>query len=151
MSSSEEIPKSQESETLEQPKPPKDPVQDQEINQEQPKSPKGPFQDQENHEEEEEEGECGFCLFMKAGGCKDTFVEWENCVMEGEKNNEDIVRKCFEVTAALKVCMQAHPDHYGILLDAQEAAENEALEELEKEKERDMEYTAARESRSAKK
>lgn len=27
--------------------------------------------------EEEEEGECGFCLFMKGGGCEETFIEWE--------------------------------------------------------------------------
>ena len=31
-------------------------------------------------EEEEEECECGFCLFMKGGGCKESFVAWENCV-----------------------------------------------------------------------
>jgi hypothetical protein len=25
-------------------------------------------------EEEEEEEECGFCIFMKGGGCKDSFT-----------------------------------------------------------------------------
>ncbi|CAA2952304.1 Hypothetical predicted protein [Olea europaea subsp. europaea] len=64
-------------------------------------------------EEEEEEGECGFCLFMKGGGCKDTFIEWEKCIEEGEKNKEDIVEKCFQ---------------------AEKASEEEAAKELEKER-----------------
>ncbi|KAL2559235.1 uncharacterized protein Fot_03974 [Forsythia ovata] len=49
------------------------------------------------NEEEEEEGECGFCLFMKGGGCKDTFIEWEKCIEEGEKNKQDI--HVFEIDA----------------------------------------------------
>ncbi|KAK4430025.1 hypothetical protein Salat_1303200 [Sesamum alatum] len=86
--------------------------------------------------EEEEEGECGFCLFMKGGGCKETFIEWEKCVEEGEKNNEDIVDKCFQETAALKKCMEAHSDYYAPLLQAEKAAEEEAAKQLEEEKER---------------
>ncbi|CAA3021118.1 Hypothetical predicted protein [Olea europaea subsp. europaea] len=88
-------------------------------------------------EEEEEEGECGFCLFMKGGGCKDTFIEWENCVEEGEKNKEDIVEKCFQATAALKKCMEAHSDYYAPILQAEKVAEEEAVKELEKEKEKE--------------
>ncbi|CAI9785252.1 unnamed protein product [Fraxinus pennsylvanica] len=87
-------------------------------------------------EEEEEEGECGFCLFMKGGGCKDAFIEWEKCVEEGEKNKEDIVEKCFQATAALKKCMEAHSDYYAPILQAEKVAEDEAVKELEKEKER---------------
>ncbi|XP_031120788.1 uncharacterized protein LOC116024028 [Ipomoea triloba] len=87
-------------------------------------------------EEEEEEGECGFCLFMKGGGCRDPFSEWEKCVEEGEKNNEDIVEKCFEVTSALKKCMEAHSGYYDPILQAEKAAEAEALKELEMEKEK---------------
>lgn len=85
-------------------------------------------------EEEEEEGECGFCLFMKGGGCKDTFIEWEKCIEEGEKNKEDIVEKCFQVTAALKKCMEAHADYYAPILQAEKASEEEAAKELEKER-----------------
>lgn len=97
--------------------------------------------DQESQEEipegeEEEEGECGFCLFMKGGGCRDPFIEWEKCVEEGEKNKEDIVEKCFEVTTALKKCMEAHSDYYAPILQAEKAAEAEALKELEMEKEK---------------
>ncbi|CAH9119870.1 unnamed protein product [Cuscuta europaea] len=90
-------------------------------------------------EEDEEEGECGFCLFMKEGGCRDTFTDWEKCVEEGEKNKEDIVEKCFGVTSALKKCMEAHSDYYAPLLMAEKAAEAEALKELETEKEKEKE------------
>ncbi|XP_073145022.1 uncharacterized protein [Henckelia pumila] len=86
-------------------------------------------------EEEEDEGECGFCLFMKGGGCKDTFVDWEKCVEEGEKNGEDIVEKCFQATAALRKCMDAHSDYYAPLLEAEKAAQEEAEKQLEEGKE----------------
>lgn len=90
--------------------------------------------DEEGEElEGEEEGECGFCLFMKGGGCKDSFIEWEKCIEEAEKNKEDIVEKCFEVTGALKKCMEAHPDYYEPILKAEKMAEEEAIIELEKE------------------
>ncbi|XP_022957551.1 transcription elongation factor spt5 [Cucurbita moschata] len=83
--------------------------------------------------DEEEEEECGFCLFMKGGGCRDSFVEWEKCIEEAEKNKEDIVEKCFEITGALKKCMEAHADYYEPILKAEKMAENEAIIELEKE------------------
>lgn len=85
-------------------------------------------------EEEEEEGECGFCLFMKGGGCKDSFVNWEKCVEEAEQNKEDVVEKCFEVTSTLRKCMEAHADYYEPILRAEKAAQEEANKELEKEK-----------------
>lgn len=85
-------------------------------------------------EKEEEEGECGFCLFMKAGGCRETFTDWEKCVEEGEKNKEDIVEKCFQVTSALKKCMEAHSDYYAPLLEAEEAAVKQLEADNEKEK-----------------
>lgn len=88
-------------------------------------------------EEDEEEGECGFCLFMKGGGCKESFVSWEKCIEDAEKNKEDIVDKCFEITAALKKCMEAHSDYYEPVLRAEKAAEAEAVEQLEKDKEKE--------------
>ncbi|XP_052186934.1 uncharacterized protein LOC127797817 [Diospyros lotus] len=92
---------------------------------------------EEGEGEEEEEGECGFCLFMKGGGCRESFISWENCIEEAEKSQEDIVDKCFEVTAALKKCMEAHSDYYAPILQAEKAAEAEAVKELQKEKARD--------------
>ncbi|XP_022776825.1 uncharacterized protein LOC111318319 [Durio zibethinus] len=88
----------------------------------------------EGGEGEEEEGECGFCLFMKAGGCKESFVAWETCVDEAEKKGDDIAMKCMEATAALKKCMEAHADYYEPILKAEKAAHEEAIRELEKEK-----------------
>ncbi|KAJ9187452.1 hypothetical protein P3X46_002907 [Hevea brasiliensis] len=85
-------------------------------------------------EEEEEEGECGFCLFMKGGGCRDAFIEWENCVKEAETNEENVVDKCFDATAALRKCMQAHADYYEPILQAEKDAEERVMKELEKEK-----------------
>ncbi|EOY01846.1 PREDICTED: uncharacterized protein LOC18610351 [Theobroma cacao] len=104
-------------------------------------NPADPDPDQPNGESsnsgeggEEEEGECGFCLFMKAGGCKESFVAWETCVDEAEKNGEDVAMKCMEATSALKKCMEAHADYYEPILKAEKAAQEEAIRELEKEK-----------------
>ncbi|XP_061370910.1 uncharacterized protein LOC133313536 [Gastrolobium bilobum] len=85
-------------------------------------------------EEEEEEGECGFCLFMKQGGCRDAFIDWENCVKEAENNKEDLVEKCAKITAELKLCMDAHSDYYEPILRAEKMAEQQAIQELENEK-----------------
>ncbi|KAG5522406.1 hypothetical protein RHGRI_034550 [Rhododendron griersonianum] len=93
--------------------------------------------EEEGGEEEEEEGECGFCLFMKGGGCRDSFTSWEKCIEEAEKNGEDIVDKCADITGALKKCMEAHSDYYAPILMAEKAAEEEAIRELEKEKEKE--------------
>lgn len=98
-------------------------------------SENGKEQEDQEKEDEEEEGECGFCLFMKAGGCKDSFVAWEKCIEEAEKNKEDIAEKCFEVTGALKKCMEAHSDYYEPILKAEKVATEEATKELEKETE----------------
>ncbi|KAJ8480474.1 hypothetical protein OPV22_024201 [Ensete ventricosum] len=71
--------------------------------------------------EEEEEAECGFCLFMKGGGCKDAFIAWEKCVDDAEKSQEDIVDRCSEVTGLLRKCMDAHADYYEPILRAEQA------------------------------
>ncbi|XP_050386241.1 uncharacterized protein LOC126802634 [Argentina anserina] len=93
-------------------------------------------------DDEEEKGECGFCLFMKGGGCKESFEAWENCIEEAEKTNEDIVQKCFEMTSKLKDCMLAHSDYYEPILRAEKAAEEQAIKELDSEKSTDKEEEA---------
>lgn len=90
---------------------------------------------EEEEVDEEEEGECGFCLFMKGGGCRDAFIDWENCVKEADTNKEDVVEKCFGATSALRKCMQAHADYYEPILRAEKDAEEKVMKELEKEKE----------------
>ncbi|CAL5067000.1 unnamed protein product [Urochloa decumbens] len=77
-------------------------------------------------QEEEEEGECGFCLFMKAGGCKDVFVAWEECVEAAQKEGTDMVERCHEATANLKKCMDAHADYYAPVLQAEQAVNERA-------------------------
>ncbi|CAL5078403.1 unnamed protein product [Urochloa decumbens] len=77
-------------------------------------------------QEEEEEGECGFCLFMKAGGCKDVFVAWEECVEAAQKEGSDMVERCHEATANLKKCMDAHADYYAPVLQAEQAVNERA-------------------------
>jgi hypothetical protein len=74
-------------------------------------------------EGEEEQAECGFCLFMKGGGCKDEFVAWEKCVEEAEAAGAsvDVVERCQDVTAALRKCMDAHADYYEPILRAERA------------------------------
>ncbi|KAL5198331.1 hypothetical protein ABZP36_001843 [Zizania latifolia] len=80
----------------------------------------------EGEEEEEEEGECGFCLFMKGGGCKEAFVAWEECVEAAETEGSDMVERCFQATANLKKCMDAHADYYAPVLQAEQAVSDHA-------------------------
>ncbi|XP_057543519.1 uncharacterized protein LOC130821754 [Amaranthus tricolor] len=128
------------------------PVSQNPENSNQPTNPdeKGQINNEEREnteeEEEEEEGECGFCLFMKGGGCKDAFIAWEQCVDEGEKNKEDIVEKCFEVTTNLKLCMEAHSDYYEPILRAEKAAEEEVKQEMEREADRNSVIKTVEES-----
>ncbi|GMH01751.1 hypothetical protein Nepgr_003590 [Nepenthes gracilis] len=93
----------------------------------------GEVEETEDGGEEEEEGECGFCLFMKGGGCRESFIAWEKCVEEAEKNKEDAVEKCFEITTNLRKCMDAHSDYYEPILRAEKEAMKELEPQLEKE------------------
>lgn len=74
----------------------------------------------------EEEGECGFCLYMKAGGCKEAFVSWEECVQAAEKDGSDMVDRCFQATTNLKKCMDAHADYYAPVLQAEQTVSDQA-------------------------
>ena len=93
--------------------------------------------------EEEEEGECGFCVYMKGGGCKDAFIAWEDCVKEAEDSNEDIVEKCHEVTRSLTKCMDAHADYYEPILQAEKAVKEEAVNELKEKAAKESESNVA--------
>ncbi|KAL0909461.1 hypothetical protein M5K25_020333 [Dendrobium thyrsiflorum] len=84
--------------------------------------------------EGEEQEECGFCLFMKGGGCKEPFIAWEKCVEEAEKTGDNVVNKCMEVTSLLKKCMDEHADYYEPILRA-EREMADAVSEAEAEKE----------------
>ncbi|KAL2322926.1 hypothetical protein Fmac_027305 [Flemingia macrophylla] len=58
----------------------------------------------------------------------------DKCVQEAETNNEDLLEKCAQITAALKQCMDAHSDYYEPILRAEKLAEEQAIIKLEKEK-----------------
>ena len=84
-------------------------------------------------QEAADEEECGFCLFMKGGGCKESFIAWENCMKEAETKNEDLVEKCYKVTGRLMECMQEHADYYEPILKAEKAMKEEVARGLERE------------------
>ncbi|XP_057948312.1 uncharacterized protein LOC131143979 [Malania oleifera] len=60
-----------------------------------------------------------------------SFIASEKCVEDAEKNKEDIVDKCFEVTSLLKKCMEQHSDYYHPILQAEKVAKDEAVMELD--------------------
>ncbi|KAK1645611.1 hypothetical protein QYE76_063416 [Lolium multiflorum] len=68
---------------------------------------------------EEEVGECPFCTYMKGGGCKDEFVEWEKCIEVAEAEGGDIVERCAKATTALRTCMDKFPVYYEPILSAE--------------------------------
>ncbi|GAB2213954.1 hypothetical protein Droror1_Dr00018282 [Drosera rotundifolia] len=88
-------------------------------------------------EEEEEGGECGFCIYMKAGGCRESFIDWEKCIEAAEKNEEDLVEKCHEITAKLHRCMEQNYEYYAPVLKAEREAEETVAKEVEAERERE--------------
>lgn len=86
---------------------------------------------------EEEEEECGFCLFMKGGECRDSFIAWEKCVqdLEKDKGNDVKLSKCIELVGLLKTCMEQHADYYSPVFRAEKAAaEQEPVKESEGDK-----------------
>jgi hypothetical protein len=84
----------------------------------------------EGEQGEEDEGECGFCLFMKGGGCRDQFIAWEKCVEEGEANKEDIAEKCYKITSLIRECMDLHSDYYEPLFRAERAMDEKIVAEM---------------------
>ncbi|XP_039143620.1 uncharacterized protein LOC120280742 [Dioscorea cayenensis subsp. rotundata] len=91
----------------------------------------GKKKEEKEEEEEEEEEECGFCIYMKGGGCKESFVAWEKCVEDAEKSGEDVVEKCFQVTSLLKKCMDEHADYYEPVLKAEQAMADAVAAEIQ--------------------
>lgn len=73
--------------------------------------------------QEEEEDDCPFCVFMKAGPCGQAFKDWEKCVDEAHKGEQDIVAKCTGPTRALKECMEANTEYYAPVLETDDTKE----------------------------
>eukprot|EP00924_Labyrinthula_sp_SR-Ha-C_P009407 snap_masked-scaffold_2-processed-gene-22.21-mRNA-1 protein AED:1.00 eAED:1.00 QI:0/-1/0/0/-1/1/1/0/102 len=61
------------------------------------------------------ENNCGFCIFMKGGPCRNTFKAWESCVdavKEGEEKDEEFAKRCQDQTINLWNCTKMFPDYY---------------------------------------
>jgi mitochondrial intermembrane space import and assembly protein 40 len=84
---------------------------------------------------------CGFCKFMKGGGCREAFNNWSKCVDREKDTGSDYTEECRDTTLALRECMLAHKDYYAPLLEEEEAMlreqqeEQEAADELAREQE----------------
>lgn len=76
--------------------------------------------EEDEDDEDEEEETCGFCKYMKRGGCKESFVSWLECVEKEKEGDGDYVEKCVPHMKELRECMLGNPDYYGPML-AEEA------------------------------
>ena len=77
---------------------------------------------------EEEEAECGFCVFMKGGGCKAAFEAWSACVDGAREGGADFADACRDATLALQACMERNPSYYGDFILPKEEGEGEGGE-----------------------
>lgn len=68
-------------------------------------------------EDDDDDETCGFCIFMKAGGCKDVFKDWSKCVDSERTRGGDFASDCREQTYALRECMLKHRDYYAPVLE----------------------------------
>ena len=50
-----------------------------------------------------EDEDCGFCAYMRAGPCGETFTAWEDCVKLHQERNEDFAKKCVGATQGVWV------------------------------------------------
>lgn len=87
---------------------------------EQPGSSAIPSEQDENDDEEDPKETCGFCRFMKGGGCRSAFIAWSDCVDKERESGSDFTEECREKTLALRECMLKHEDYYRPLLEEEE-------------------------------
>lgn len=63
-------------------------------------------------EGDDDEEECGWCKWMKAGPCPKPFQVWLDCVDGLRAEGREDVEVCANVMAPLFECMSAHKDYY---------------------------------------
>ena len=70
-----------------------------------------------------EDEECGFCVFMKGGGCKAAFEAWAACVDAARGDGGDFAETCRVATLELQACMERNPAYYGDFIVRDESGE----------------------------
>lgn len=68
-------------------------------------------------EDDEDDESCGFCIFMKAGGCKQEFKDWSKCVDDERKDGKDFTEECKDKTESLQNCMLSNKAYYAPVLE----------------------------------
>lgn len=87
-------------------------------------------------EEDEDGEECGFCTYIKAGECKESWIELEKCLDEAKKNDgESDVTKCKEARKMFKTCIYDNPVHYEPVIAAETYMFAKMLSDLQAKKE----------------
>lgn len=78
---------------------------------------------------DEAKAECPVCKYMKAGPCKEEFLEWDACVQSADE--ESLHTKCFPTTCKMMNCMKKH-EYYDIMTAGTDFSK---MEKVEKESE----------------
>ncbi|KAG2447504.1 hypothetical protein HYH02_007429 [Chlamydomonas schloesseri] len=101
--------------------------------------------------EGEEEEECGWCKWMKAGGCKEPFQVWLDCVDAVKAEGREDVESCASVMGPLWECMERHKEYYAPQLSSlADKKAGAAGAEQQQEEEEEEEADESREPASVK-
>lgn len=69
--------------------------------------------------------ECAVCRYMKAGPCRQQFIDWDTCVQGATE--DDLHTKCFKLTCSMMKCMKNH-EYYDIMSAGTDFTRLEAAE-----------------------
>lgn len=75
-----------------------------------------------NESEDAQDDECPICKYMKGGPCRDTFVQWQECLdkvkpdVDSSSSEEETknLKKCYNITTTMLQCMQKY-EYYDIM------------------------------------
>jgi hypothetical protein len=83
-------------------------------------------------EEAKDIKECPVCKYMKAGSCKEEFIQWDACIGSLKEGQE--VTECISQTYAMMKCMQKD-EYYDIMTAGMDPGKIDVLESSSKNKE----------------
>jgi len=69
-------------------------------------------------DEKQGKEECGWCKWMKAGGCSEEFEVWLKCVDDVRESGREDVETCASVMGPLWECMAKNADYYAPQVEA---------------------------------